>query len=116
MGTMEARQTTHERKMKMNMTEKLIKRAEKAFTGKCFPCNTYFTKEVCEKETAKAAQAVATHLDVNKRQDARPANFKVVYVESWGRWVGFIDMTEALFRPNCARNGNLDIEPKFLKF
>jgi hypothetical protein len=64
------------------------------------PCKNYSTKEAAEKATAKMAQIAASHFDREGRDDAPAADYLVFFNDAWGRWVGAIDLTGLLRRPN----------------
>ena len=64
------------------------------------PCKNYATKAAAEKATALMAQWAARHFDRESRPDAPAARYVVFYNEAWGRWVGAIDLTELVRRPN----------------
>lgn len=63
------------------------------------PCKNYATEAAAEKATAATALKAAQYLQ--SREDAEPADYVVFYVESWGRWVGCINLSEVLRRPNA---------------
>jgi len=64
------------------------------------PCKNYATQAAAEKATAAMAQHAATHFDRDQRKDAPMADYVVFYVEAWGRWVGCINLSELIRRPN----------------
>lgn len=64
------------------------------------PCKSYKTQEAAEKATADMAQRAAIYFDANGDSNARSADYVVFYVESWGRWVGAINLSQLLNRPN----------------
>jgi hypothetical protein len=80
----------------------------------------YATEAAAEKATAKAARNMANYFTrVGVPNSSQPvpksANYVVVYIESRGRWVGCIDLTGLLNRPN-AIGGYLGVEPGFFRF
>lgn len=77
------------------------------------PCKNYKTEAAAEKATAKAAEHIGNHFA--KTGEGRPARYVVFYVEAWGRWVGCIELSEVLRRPEST-GGYLGIEPGFFKF
>ena len=90
----------------MNIIKDVINRIEKYRTTNKNPCKNYATEAAAEKATAKVAQEIAEHHD-----SGRPAQYVVFYVESWGRWVGAINVTELLQRQD-ARSGYLGFGPR----
>ena len=51
-------------------------------------------QENAEKATKKMAEIMGN------RFDTKPARYIIIYNESWGRWIGAIDMSEMLSRKN----------------
>lgn len=98
-----------------NLIDKLTARIEDYRTTNKNPCKNYKTKEAAEKATARAAQHVGTCFDRAYRKDAPSAEYVVFYIEQWGKWVGCINMSEVLRRPESA-GGYLGIEPGFFKY
>ena len=64
------------------------------------PCKNSATEAAEEKATAAMAQAAATYFDAKGRKDAPSAQYVVFYVAPWGRWVGCINLSELLRRPD----------------
>lgn len=64
------------------------------------PCKSYATRENAEKATQKMAKEAAIYFSRNGDQDTPEADYLVFYIESWGRWVGIINVTELLRRSN----------------
>lgn len=83
----------------MNIIKTLLARVEEYRATNKQPCKSYATQEAAEKATGKMAQEAATYFDKQGRADAPPANYIVVYNAAWGRWVGFINMSELIARP-----------------
>lgn len=46
------------------------------------------------------AKEAAVYFDKHNDIDAKSARYLVFYIESWGRWVGAIEISELLRRPN----------------
>jgi hypothetical protein len=84
----------------MDIIADITARIEDYRTTNKNPCKNYATREAAEKASAAMAQKAATYFDREGRKDARPARFVVFHVAPWGRWVGAIDLTELLSRPN----------------
>lgn len=84
----------------MNIINDLTARIEEYRATNKNPCKNYATQAAAEKATAAMAQAAATYFDSQSRKDARSANYVVFFNEAWGRWVGAIDLSELLRRPN----------------
>jgi len=86
----------------MNIIKSLTASIEDSRLENKNPCKNYATEEAAEKATAKMAQDAANyfsrHLVNGESEQARSARYVVFYVESWGRWVGCIDLTELLAR------------------
>lgn len=78
----------------MNIIKDLTTRIEEYRTTNKNPCKNYATEAAAEKATVKAAQNAGSRLDKNSKS----ARYVVFYIESWGRWVGAIDMTELCSR------------------
>ncbi len=79
------------------------------------PCKNYATENAAETATKKVAQKAATHFDKNHRDDAPEADYLVFYVEAWGRWVGCINMSDLMRRPNST-GGYIGICGDFFTF
>lgn len=86
----------------MNIIKSLIKRIESRLLETKKPCKSYATEEAAEKATSELAALVSLHLTKNQGNDVVPARYVVFYIESWGRWVGAIDMTELCSRKSFA--------------
>lgn len=103
----------------MNFLDKLIGRIEDSRKDNKNPCKNYATKEAAEKATAKAAQNVANNFSQARLngsdKDEVPAEYIVLFIESWGRWVGFINMSEVMNRPTST-GGYLGVEIGFYKY
>lgn len=84
----------------MNISKEIITRVEEARKTNKNPCPNYSTKSGAENAIKKAAKKVAVMLHKNSDENARPANYVVVFIESWGRWVGAYDLNEVLSRPD----------------
>lgn len=98
-----------------DLTMQLIERVEDARKDNKTPCNSYATRENAIKATAKMAQIAANHFAKDTSEDARPARFIVLYIESWGRWVGFIDLSEVMGRTSST-GGYLGITKGFFSY
>lgn len=83
-----------------NIIENLTARIENYRATNKQPCKNYATKEAAEKATAKMAQRAANYFDKYDRDNAPSANYLVFFNEAWGRWVGAIDLSDLLRRPN----------------
>lgn len=79
----------------MNIVATLIERIEDRLTETKNPCKSYATEARAEGATERMAKEVAAYHGAD-----RPARYVVVYVESWGRWIGAVDLTELLSRPD----------------
>lgn len=77
----------------MNIITKLINRIEDYRAENKNPCKNYATEASAEKATSKMAKIVGEHHNVNS-----PADYVVFYNESWGRWVGAINLSELMRR------------------
>ena len=84
----------------MNIIKDLTQAIEKYRETNKSPCKSYATEAAAEKATAKMAKDAAVYFDKNNNPDARSARYLVFYIESWGRWVGAIEISELLHRPN----------------
>lgn len=84
----------------MNIIETLTARIEDYRATNKQPCKNYATREAAEKATAKMAQSAARYFDAQNRDDAPSARYVVFFDEAWGRWVGAIELSELLRRPN----------------
>lgn len=70
-------------------------------TGKAYPCKTYATEAAAEKATAEIAMACGKYFALHG-SEAESANYVVFYVAEWGRWVGAVNQSEVLHRPNAS--------------
>lgn len=83
----------------MNITKSLIARIEDARTTNKNPCKNYATEAAAEKAVAAVAMMAGRYFHKHpNKDDARSARYVVIYIESWGRWVGCVDLTELLAR------------------
>lgn len=81
-----------------NIINTLVERIEEYRLTNKTPCKNYATEEAAEKATAKMAQEAAVYF-TKPNEEPLPADYIVIYIESWGRWVGCINLTELLRRP-----------------
>jgi len=81
----------------MNIITLLTNKIEKRKTETANPCKSYATMAAAEKATSKMADMVGNE------HGTRQAQYLVFYIESWGRWVGAVNLTETLARHD--RNG-----------
>ena len=79
----------------MNITKDILNRIENYRETNKNPCKNYATKEGAEKATQKMAEIMGNRFD-----SRLPARYIVIYNGVWNRWVGAIDMTELLGRPD----------------
>lgn len=102
-----------------NLIKELTARITDARMTQKNPCKSYKTEAAAEKATAEAAQNVANYFTrgagEGKGIQAKSANYIIIYIESWGRWVGFINLSEVLARSDST-GGYLGIEPGFYKW
>lgn len=84
----------------MNVINELLARVEAYRLSNKNPCKNYGSREKAEQATAEMAQRAARYF--TQSEDAAPARYVVFYNEAWGRWIGGIDLTELLRRPNSA--------------
>lgn len=98
-----------------NIINEITARIEDARTTNKNPCKSYATQAAAEKAAALMAQKAATHFDKQGRADAPTADYLVIFVESWGRWIGAVNLTELLRRPNST-GGYLGICTGFYTF
>lgn len=82
----------------MNVIKSLTARIEADRTTCKETCKNYATEAGAEKATAKMAMEAAKYFAKPNETDVRSARYVVFYVESWGRWVGCIDLSELLMR------------------
>ncbi len=78
---------------KMSITSNLIERIEHRREEHKNPCPNYATEMNAEKAAKKMALIAGEHFGTTN-----PARYVVFYIESWGRWVAAIDLTELLSR------------------
>lgn len=86
----------------MNIIKTLLARVEEYRATNKQPCKSYATQEAAEKATAEMAQKAANYFIAG--ENVNSAHYMVVYNVAWGRWVGFINLSELLGRPG-ARGG-----------
>lgn len=83
-----------------NIIKQLTARVEDYYTTNKKPCKLYKTEEAAEFATSNMAQAAANYfLRHEIGTDAASADYVVFYVESIGKWVGAINLSELLRRP-----------------
>jgi hypothetical protein len=82
----------------MNVIESIISRIEDARMTNKNPCKNYATKKAAEKAISKVAKDVAVYFHKDGDVNAKPANYMVIFIESWGRWIGAYDLNEVLRR------------------
>uniref|UniRef100_A0AAU8GSE9 Uncharacterized protein n=2 Tax=Viruses TaxID=10239 RepID=A0AAU8GSE9_9VIRU len=82
-----------------NIIKSLTARIEERLAETKNPCKNYATEAAAEKATAAVALKAAQSLTMD--ENAKPADYVVIYIESWGRWVGCINLSEVLRRPNA---------------
>lgn len=99
----------------MNIEQSIINRIEETRKTRKDACKNYANKEAAEKATLKAAQNVADEFVIDRSKPATPARYLVIFVPSWGRWVGAIELSEVLRRPGYS-GGYLGVELGFYKF
>lgn len=78
----------------MNIITDLIARIEGYRATNKQPCKNYSTQEMAEKATKALAIDAGKYFD----REGREANYLVLYVEPWGRWVGAINLSELVQR------------------
>lgn len=87
----------------MNVIKSLIARVEEYRETNMNPCKNYATEAAAERATLAVAKRAALHFARDRSailDTVAPARYITVYIESWGRWVGAVDMTELLSRPS----------------
>lgn len=84
----------------MNIITDLKTRISKRLQETKNPCKGYTTEKACEAAISVVAQDVANHFKPWDESTAKPARYVVFYHEEFGKWVGAIDMSELLSRPN----------------
>jgi len=82
-----------------NLIKDLTDRIEGYRADTKTPCKNYATEAAAERATAKMAQAAANYFSKDGK-GTTSANYVVFYVKPWGRWVGCIDMSELVNRPD----------------
>lgn len=102
-----------------NLNQDLINRVTETYQTNKKPCKMYATQAAAEKATAIAAQNVANSFYAprlnNPEATAKPANWIVVFVPAAQKWVGGIQLSEVLSRPDST-GGYLGVEMGFYKF
>jgi hypothetical protein len=89
----------------MDIIKTLIARVEEARLTNKTPCKSYKHEHIAMRAGHKMARLAGNYFYAGKKDTdlfwnkAQPARFCVVYVESWGRYVVGIDLTELLARP-----------------
>lgn len=98
----------------MNIITSITQRCiEARGTNKGYPCNVYASEANAEKAVAAAALRMAQYFSSRATKDQEPsADYVVVYIKEWDRWVGAINQTELLRRPGI-RGGYLGTEIGF---
>lgn len=96
-----------------NLISELTERIEEYRATNKNPCKNYATEAATEKATAAAATHIGNYF--SRSGEGKQAYYVVFYVAAWGRWVGCINQSEVLSRPDSA-GGYLGIEPGFFKF
>jgi len=81
----------------MNLIKTLTARIEDYRLTNKQPCKNYATEAAAEKATAAMATAAAKQFTYGVPLE--PAQYVVFYIESWGRWVGCIGLSELHNRP-----------------
>ncbi len=89
----------------MNIIASITSRIEASREENKQPCKNYASEARAEKAAAEMAALVAEH-----HGSAKQANYVVFFVESWGRWVGAIDLNEMISRKD-ASGGFLGLAP-----
>ena len=96
----------------MNIIKSVTARIEEARQGtKTAPCKNYATEAAAEKATAEAALRVGCEFD----REGRTARYMVLFIASWGRWVGVIDQSEVMMR-RTSTGGFLGVAPGFFRY
>lgn len=89
-----------------NIIKELEKRIEERRKETKNPCKSYATEEAAEKATlemaTKAAELYSWSYISGGAKVVTPAKYVVFYIESWGRWVGAIDMTGLMLHHDFA--------------
>jgi hypothetical protein len=79
----------------VNILQSLTERIEDYRATNKNPCKNYGTQAAAEKATKVAALKCAKYLGAEES-----ARYVVFFCEPWGRWVGALDFSELLRRPN----------------
>ena len=79
----------------MNITASLIARIQDRLTETKNPCKNSATEAAAEKAVSVVAMNAAEHFAVNP-DEAKSARYVVVFIPSWGRLIGAVDLTELL--------------------
>lgn len=98
----------------MNVIHEITKRIEKRRAENKNPCKNYATEAAAEKATLAIARIASEHF-TKPGERIVPARYVVFYVESWGRWVGCVDLTE-LLRRSTSTGGYLGICKGFFSY
>lgn len=77
----------------MNIIDEVVLKIEEHRKECKNPCKNYKNKTSAERTTAHMAEIAGRHFSCDE-----PARYIVVYIESWDRWIGAIDLTELLQR------------------
>lgn len=98
----------------MNIITNLIARIEEYRATNKSPCKSYATEATAEKATALMSEFVGSYFT---RAGDTPvsAQYLVFYCPGWGKWVGAINLSEVLRRPNCT-GGYLGVAKGFYTF
>lgn len=81
----------------MNVIKDLTKRIEEYRETNNSPCKNYGSEAAAEKAAKKMAMTAAEHF-TKQGKTVRPARYVVFFIESWGRWVAAIDLSELVNR------------------
>lgn len=98
----------------MNINKSLMTRIEQRLTETKNPCKNYATEAAAEKATSEVAMKAAEYFTI-EGNSVRSARYVVMYIPSWGRWIGAVDMTELLGR-RTSTGGYLGICGDFYTF
>lgn len=86
-----------------NIISELTARIEEYRQTNKNPCKNYATQAAAERATREMALSASLHfhrVPAQDRENVASADYVVFYVESWGRWVGCINLSELLRRPD----------------
>ena len=86
----------------MNILDIILYRVETARESCKEPCKSYTTKAKAEKATAKMAKDAGYYFSKLPKEETESARYFVLYIPSWNRWIGAIDMTELIRRESHA--------------